>query len=185
MTVQHCTKHSFWRSCTRIGERNYRIAAVPVELRRHLQKIVRQPDSMAVPLSSSAAAIPAKEVPQSGAETKPPRIGQALPDLWQGLDGLSLRSFLTVCPFRKDTEGLYTRMMGRIRRDSEAFPRSHLREFLDRMVQGGSSWSRLAAYKFGVSVYGSRFALPAFRDESTLIRQWARSLLKERQEELF
>lgn len=169
---------------TRIGERKYRIAAVPVELRKYLQKIVREPDSMAgsPPLS---AGTPDKEGSRTRAESRPSKIVRALPDLWQGLDSLSLRSFLTVCPLRKDTEGLYTRMLGRIRRDSGAFPRSHLQEFLDRMVRGGSRWSRLAAYKFGMSLFGRHFASSACRDESSLIRQWARSLLDERQEELF
>ncbi|MEW6440832.1 MAG: hypothetical protein AB1640_07825 [bacterium] len=168
--------------------RNCRIASVPIELRKHLQRIAREPGSMdeCVPSTPSRQAKPGGcDHRETSAKRRVPCGRHRLPDVWQGLDSLSLGSFLSVCTLRRDTEGLYIRMLGRIRRNPRSFPRVQVQEFLRRMCRAESVCSRLAAYRLGASTFGPSFAEPGCRDDSPVVRQWARSLLEIRQEELF
>ena len=114
--------------------------------------------------------------------SKPERAAE---NPWQGLDSFNLRSFLAVCPLREDTEGLYTHTLGRIRRNPEGFPKRHVREFLKRMTSGKSVWSRLEAYKLGLTVLDERFVEPALTDHSPMIQQWAQAVLEDPQQKLF
>lgn len=176
-----------------IRGRRCRIAAVPADLRTMLRRIVAEREKENETGGHGAGAAAAVAVPEQegrrgiGCGTPAGRgtgkVGQ--PDPWQGVDTLPLGSFLSVCPLRPDTEGLYVRMLGRIRRNPKAFPKIHLQAFLGRMVRQGSSWARLAAYKLGFSLYGRRFAEPARRDEAGIVRKWVRDLLDDRQEDLF
>ncbi|GAG30746.1 unnamed protein product, partial [marine sediment metagenome] len=101
------------------------------------------------------------------------------------MDFGNLSSFLSIFPLRKETEGLYTYILARIRREPTKFSRQEVRKFLKRMIRGSSTWNRLAAYKLGIILFGKRFASPADQDSSRIIRQWARSLAEGPQEELF
>jgi len=173
-----------------IRGRRCRIAAVPADLRTRLRRIVaegeqenetggRGPSGAAGPMQDSQ-----RKTNRGGSAGR--GAGRVVPpDPWQGIDTLPLGSFLSVCPLRPDTEGLYARMLGRIRRNPKAFPKIHLQQFLDRMIRCGSPWTRLAAYKLGFSLYGRRFAEPARRDEAGIVRKWVRDLLDDRQEDLF
>lgn len=173
-----------------IGGRRCRIAAVPTDLRMSLRRIVARTGktketSGKGPDSSKAALQEGRRRGGTGASAGRGAAKVGPPDPWQGIDVLPLGSFLSVCPLQPDTEGLYARMLGRIRRNPKGFPKIHLHEFLDRMIRCGSPWTRLAAYKLGFSLYGRRFAEPACRDEAGIVRKWARDLLDERQEDLF
>ena len=106
-------------------------------------------------------------------------------DPWKGLESFNLRSFLSVCPMREDTEGMYAQTLGRIRRNPEDFPRRQVRSFLTRMIRGKSVWSRLEAYKVGFALFDDRFIETALTDRSRLIQQWAESVLEPSQESLF
>ncbi len=172
---------------TREDKRRVRIAAIPVELRKALKKIIQDSASMddAPPLPQPAAMdssfkLSAKEI-LDNARFSP----SACRELWKGLDSLSLKSFLAVCPFREDTESIYIYMLGRIRRNPKAFVKRDIREFLLRVIQGSSEWSRLAAYKFGMSIFNERFAETALNDSSRMIQQWAQIVTNNPQERLF
>lgn len=168
---------------TREGKRRVRIASVPVDLREALLTIVLDPKSMED--VSALLKAPGRE-PLDPAEPCPEHGGRAAyQDPWRGVEALNLKSFLAVCPYRKDTEGLYTQMLGRVRREPTAFPKKDMREFLGRMIQGESDWNRLAAYKLGLAVLDERFVTSALADPSPLIRQWAQNALDNHQERLF
>lgn len=173
-----------------IRGRRCRIAAVPVDLRAKLRRIVAEAGKengtwgQGPDVSAGAMRHGRTECGCGGAEERGAGKSES-PDPWQGIDTLPLGSFLSVCPLRPDTEGLYARMLGRIRRNPKGFPKIHLQEFFDRMIRCGSPWTRLAAYKLGFSLYGRRFAEPARWDEAGIVRKWARDLLDERQEDLF
>jgi hypothetical protein len=171
----------------REGKRRFRIAAVPVELRKALAKIAREPQSM-------EGSPPLKPSDTRDGSTSPCRQEDLLDvpmqertsaDCWTGLESFNLRSFLSVCPLREDTEGIYTHTLGRIRRNPEGFPKRHVREFLTRMIRGRSVWSRLEAYKVGWTILDERFVAPALTDSSRMIQQWAQGVLVDPQEKLF
>ncbi len=171
----------------REGNRRFRIAVVPVELRKTLAGIAEEPDSMEAPPSPGQSCGPGISEPSFAQEdlleVPPSAGGQA--DPWKGLESFNLRSFLSVCPLREDTEGMYAQTLGRIRRNPEDFPRRQVRSFLTRMVRGKSVWSRLEAYKLGFTLLDQRFVEPALADRSRLIQQWAQSVLEPPQENLF
>ncbi len=154
--------------------RRIRIAAVPVELREGLRGILR--DRPGTGTADRAAAGPSRG-------TRADSPGPSNP--WKGLDALNLRAFLEVCPLREDTQGIYTRTLGRIRRRPESFPKRHVRELLSRMVRGRSAWGRLAAYKVALALLDRRFVASALTDPSRMIQQWAREALETPQESLF
>ena len=53
------------------------------------------------------------------------------------------------------------------------------------MIRGKSVWSRLEAYRLGLSVLDERFVVSALKDHSPTIRQWAQGVLEDPQENLF
>jgi hypothetical protein len=171
----------------REGQRRFRIAVVPVELRRALTRIARDPRSM--------ERGPSQGQPQGRDASEGPFIQEALVDVpvskmggvdpWKGLESFNLRSFLSVCPLREDTEGMYALTLGRIRRNPDDFPRRQVRAFLNRMIRGSSVWSRLEAYKLGLVLLDERFVRSALSDSSRLIQQWAENALEPSQERLF
>jgi hypothetical protein len=167
------------------GDRKGKIATVPVELRRPLREIVKSPDvrnqdlclrSLFLQGACPKTPVPSRKVVASGGSLK---------GRWRELSRLDIRGFLETCPLEKETERFYTYMLGRIRRKPEDFGRVDVRRFLERMIRGSSSWTRLSAYKVGVSWFGRSFAWPAGKDRSSRIRQWARELFDPRQEDLF
>ncbi len=169
------------------GNRKVKIATVPAELRNPLKKILQTPDAQKQALSLWNLFL-------QGAEPSPPAPAPTrkilasrvpLKGRWKELGQLNLKGFLKDCPLEKDTERFYTYMLGRIRREPDGFPRKEVRAFLKEMIRGSSVWNRLAAYKLGVMLFGKRFALPAKKDNSTRIRQWAQDLFNPTQEELF
>jgi hypothetical protein len=171
----------------REGKRRFRIAAVPVELRKALTRIARDPKSMeASPHleTSGAGQDSTSSCRQENLLDVPMQEGTS-PDCWTGLESFNLRSFLSVCPLREDTEGLYTHTLGRIRRNPQDFPKRHVREFLTRMIRGSSVWSRLEAYKLGRTILDERFVESALADSSRMIQQWAQGVLLDPQEKLF
>jgi hypothetical protein len=175
----------------REGKRRVRIAVVPADLRRTLTGIARDARSMegGPPLApvkpSPGPPEPSEESFAQECLLEMPKPESPHADPWKGLDSFNLRSFLSVCPLRGDTEGLYSQTLGRIRRNPEGFPRRHVRSFLTRMIQDGSVWSRLEAYKLGFTLLDERFAHPALSDRSRLIRRWARGVFASPQESLF
>ncbi len=186
----------------RQGRRRFRLAVVPVELRKTLIKIAAEPPDEVVeegpwPGGESEAAAAQTQAPEQEASgvafiqeklLEAPSSASGGPpasDPWKGLETFNLRSFLSVCPLRKDTEGMYARALGRIRRHPDEFPRRHVRSFLTRMTRGSSVWSRLEAYKLGLVLLDERFVEPALSDSSRLIQQWARNALTPPQENLF
>jgi hypothetical protein len=169
------------------GGRRFRIAVVPVELRKALARIAQDPASMkgGLPLEpSDKADSPGTPYGQDALFEVPTADGTS-PDLWQGLESFNLRSFLSICPLREDTEGIYAHTLGRIRRNPGDFPKRHVRTFLERMIRGKSVWSRLEAYRLGLSVLDERFVFSALKDQSPTIRQWAQGVLEDPQENLF
>jgi hypothetical protein len=171
----------------REGKRRFRIAAVPVELRKALAKIAREPQSMegSPPLEPSGTRDGSTSPCRQENLLDVPMQERASADCWTGLESFNLRSFLSVCPLREDTEGIYTHTLGRIRRNPEGFPKRHVREFLTRMIRGSSVWSRLEAYKLGRTILDDRFVAPALTDSSRMIQQWAQGVLVDPQEKLF
>jgi hypothetical protein len=171
----------------REGKRRFRIAVVPVELRKALTRIAQDPRSMEGDPSPGKALWrePSEESFIQEDLLEVPISESTDADSWKGLDSLNLRSFLSICPLREDTEGMYAQTLGRIRRNPEDFPRRQVRSFLTRMIRGNSVWSRLEAYKLGLALLDERFVEPALSDNSRLIQQWAESVLAPPQERLF
>ena len=169
------------------GRRRVRIVAVPVELRKGLTRIAQSPGSMEGSPAPERSGHGNGSAPTCGQENllEMPVSDRFPSDRWKGLESFNLRSFLSVCPLREDTEGLYTHTLGRIRRNPAAFPKRHVREFLERMIRGRSVWSRMSAYKLGLSVLDDRFVYSALTDISPMIQQWAQGILKNPQERLF
>jgi hypothetical protein len=169
------------------GKRRFRIAVVPMELRKPLTRIAREPGSMegGPPLRRSARRDSAASSCSQEPLLQVPLSEYTFSDCWKGLESFNLRSFLSVCPLREDTEGLYAHTLGRIRRNPEGFPKRQVRVFLTRMIEGSSVWSRLEAYKLGLAVLDQRFVESALKDSSRLIQQWAEGVLKTPQESLF
>ncbi len=171
----------------REGKRRFRIAVVPMELRKGLTRIAQEPGSME---GGPCAEKPQDGQPEQDAFTQEalleaPVSGSGNPDPWKGLESFNLRAFLAVCPLREDTECMYARTLGQIRRNPEGFPRRQVRSFLSRMTRAHSVWSRLEAYKLGLLLLDQRFVHPALSDNSRLIQQWAESVLEPPQERLF
>lgn len=171
----------------RDGKRRVRIAAVPAELRKPLARIAREPHSMegSPPLRRSVTGNPSGSPSGQEELLDMPMPERGAEDPWKGLESFNLRSFLSICPLREDTEGLYTHTLGRIRRNPEGFPKRHVREFLKRMTNGRSVWSRLEAYKLGLTVLDERFVESALTDHSPMIQQWAQAVLDDPQQKLF
>ncbi len=171
----------------REGKRRFRIAVVPVELRKALTRIAREPRSMEAGPSTrqSLRREPSEDSFTQEELLEVPVSESTETDPWKGLESFNLRSFLSVCPLREDTEGMYARALGRIRRNPEDFPRRQVRSFLTRMIRGSSVWSRLEAYKLGLAVLDQRFVESARSDSSRLIQQWAEGVLEPPQERLF
>ena len=171
----------------REGKRRFRNAVVPVELRKTLTKIAQDPRSMegSPPLRQSGRGDCTSSSRSQETLLQVPMSGRASADCWQGLESFNLRSFLSVCPLREDTEGIYANTLGRIRRNPAGFPKRQVQEFLSRMIEGSSVWSRLEAYKLGLTVLGQRFVESALKDSSRLIQQWAEGVLDPPQERLF
>ncbi len=171
----------------REGKRRFRIAVVPVELRKALTRIAQDPRSMEADPSpgKSLWREPSEESFIQEDLLEAPISERTGADPWKGLDAFNLRSFLSVCPLREDTEGMYAQTLGRIRRNPEDFPRRQVRSFLTRMIRGSSVWSRLEAYKLGLVLLDERFVEPALSDSSRLIQQWAENVLAPPQERLF
>ncbi len=172
---------------TREDKRRVRMAVIPVDLRKTLEVIIKDSASMedapALPkaaLKGSCFNRSAKDILDNARFSS-----SACLELWKGLDSLGLKSFLSVCPFREDTESIYIYMLGRIRRNPKAFAKRDIREFLHRVIQGSSEWSRLAAYKFGMTIFNERFAETALNDSSRMIQQWAQIVTNNPQERLF
>jgi len=170
---------------TREDKRRVRIAVIPVELRQPLQDIINNREylddlpALATPGQSSFS-LSAQEILANARSS--PSFNQKL---WQGLNSLNLKSFLAVCPYREDTESFYIYMLGRMRRNPKAFTKKDIREFLQRIIHGSSEWNRLAAYKFGMTIFNERFLEPALYDNSKAIQLWAQRVMKNPQERLF
>jgi hypothetical protein len=166
-----------------------KVAVIPVELRRGLLECA----------CSARALDEAPPMPERSETEEPIEgvLGSLAPCGGRGLQGLGaaelleeietirLEEFLERGQFTKETEIAYTHMLGRIRRNPSAFSEAALREFLDRIIRSGNAWSRLTAYKFGLNLFGAAFADSAAKDESRMIRQWARDLRVCPQEKLF
>ncbi len=110
----------------REGKRRFRIAVVPVELRKALTRIAQDPRSMEGDPSpgKSLWREPSEESFIQEDLLEAPISESTDADPWKGLDSFNLRSFLSVCPLREDTEGMYAQTLGRIRRNPEDFPRA-------------------------------------------------------------
>ncbi len=171
----------------REGKRRFRIAVVPMELRKALTRIAQEPSSMEGGPSPKGSLSGEASEDAFTQETllEAPISERAETDPWKGLESFNLRSFLSVCPLREDTEGMYARTLGQIRRNPEGFPLRQVRSFLTRMTRANSVWSRLEAYKLGFILLDERFVEPALSDNSRLIQQWAESVLEPPQERLF
>jgi len=171
----------------REGKRRFRIAVVPMELRKALTRIAQEPRSMeGGPSSGDFLRREPSEMSFTQEDLLEAPVSERTDtDPWKGLDSFNLRSFLSVCPLREDTEGMYAQTLGRIRRNPQDFPRRQIRSFLTRMIRGSSVWSRLEAYKLGFVLLEERFVEPALSDSSRLIQQWAESVLAPPQERLF
>lgn len=171
----------------RDGKRRVRIAVVPVELRKALTRIAQDPRCMegGPPVRPSCERHASALSRNQENLLEAPVSERPEPDPWKGLESFNLRSFLSVCPLRAETEGIYAHTLGRIRRSPEAFPKRHVRELLTRMIRGRSVWSRLEAYKLGLVVLDEGFVASALTDTSRLIQQWAEEVLESPQERLF
>ena len=88
-----------------------------------------------------------------------------------------LEDFLSRYPFSQLTEWMYCDVVAKIGSDPVGQDMDSVYELLHRMVDGGRPETRLLAYKLGLKAIGRRFAEPALKDASEMVRDWAQETL--------
>ncbi len=168
----------------KVNKRRVKIAAVPVELRDGLSRILASPGAF-----DGAPPLPEPEKPVSLNEEDEEGFifndGISVEFLAEEEEVPFIAEFVESIPYSEHTRHNYEQMLEKVRGSQEEGSREIMRRILERMTESKYAAQRLSAYKEGYKEFGESFIRPALDDRAESVRQWAREIVDPRQGSLF
>ncbi len=158
------------------NNREFKIAAVPVELREGLKNIIDSPDAFddAPPLPEQQEDAFVKSCGLFGSDDSGPEDLEGR-SLEEKLD--HIRDFVDKCCIWEDYTRDYEYYLDVLLKEESAGSRELARRILEVKTISRYAKNRLEAYKQGLNLFGEEFIKPALSDSAKSVAEWARKIL--------